>query len=636
MLVDLDPIFRLGLKTCLDESPAFEVIAELGRASEILQRLEALTSEQLKGDARQSPVELVIWSVDIRYANQPINSGVPQLLRSRFPDIPLCVLLGQNDSWLLQELWQGGVQGCWLKDANQVALLAAMRQIASGQKVWDARLLSQLSTETEVQKVRLRRTTGLGRLVNTARQSLGNRGLREIELGISELDQLLARAGLGVWERLVLEGRFREMQMARRFVQGIVLPGAVSTRMPKGGQRTTSAVPWPNQRESEWQMPVTDAVTIDAPVSTPSAAALIKTETSMSQGTANASPSVALGAVVISENQFQTYKSALIETLIAKLSQGLQNLTSEPLEIDILTPTKRQELFFIILRLLEETIDDLRFSQVSPNQLKMQRSLILHEIWQRATADFFGKYVMLPMADQAEVQLVPKLLDEADAVESAILSKIPLVEDWMTHLIFQTPLQVNNQPVKIGSPEAMRQAETLLENLVIRVANAVVAPLLNQFGSVELVKQTFYDRRWISTREIERFRNALSWKYRMREFFKDPKNIFESQVPVLVLSDMGIRCQEVYTPRDDELRQLNGIPLLVTLALEARDAIAPPLRASFTWVGRGVVYVLTQVVGRGIGLIGRGILQGIGTAWHEARDPSRPPSRSPSNTEDFR
>ena len=148
---------------------------------------------------------------------------------------------------------------------------------------------------------------------------------------------------------------------------------------------------------------------------------------------------------------------------------------------------------------------------------------------------------------------------------------------------------------------------------------------------MELVKQTFYDRRWITTREIERFRNALSWKYRMNQFFGEPKHIFESQIPVLVLTDMGIRNQDLYAPRDEELRRLSGIPLFVTLALEARDAIAPPLRASFTWVGRGVVYVLTQVVGRGIGLIGRGILQGVGTAWQETQGTRPHSNRRDSN-----
>jgi hypothetical protein len=45
-------------------------------------------------------------------------------------------------------------------------------------------------------------------------------------------------------------------------------------------------------------------------------------------------------------------------------------------------------------------------------------------------------------------------------------------------------------------------------------------------------------------------------------------------------------------------------------------------------VGSGLVYVLTEVVGRGIGLVGRGILQGIGSAWQDtkiSRDSDRLP-----------
>jgi hypothetical protein len=62
-----------------------------------------------------------------------------------------------------------------------------------------------------------------------------------------------------------------------------------------------------------------------------------------------------------------------------------------------------------------------------------------------------------------------------------------------------------------------------------------------------------------------------------------------------------------------------GVPLVVTIALEARDAIAPRLRSTLSVLGSGVVYVLTEVVGRGIGLIGRGILKGLGNAWQDVR-----------------
>jgi hypothetical protein len=65
-------------------------------------------------------------------------------------------------------------------------------------------------------------------------------------------------------------------------------------------------------------------------------------------------------------------------------------------------------------------------------------------------------------------------------------------------------------------------------------------------------------------------------------------------------------------PRDRELRQLGLLQQLVTLALEARDALAPQLQNLVKGLGDLVVVVLTQVVGRAIGLVGRGIAQGMG------------------------
>ncbi|MFN5161930.1 MAG: DUF3685 domain-containing protein, partial [Cyanobacteriota bacterium] len=50
----------------------------------------------------------------------------------------------------------------------------------------------------------------------------------------------------------------------------------------------------------------------------------------------------------------------------------------------------------------------------------------------------------------------------------------------------------------------------------------------------------------------------------------------------------------------------------VTLALETRDALAPQLQNLIRGLGDLVVVVLTQVVGRAIGLVGRGIAQGMG------------------------
>jgi hypothetical protein len=55
------------------------------------------------------------------------------------------------------------------------------------------------------------------------------------------------------------------------------------------------------------------------------------------------------------------------------------------------------------------------------------------------------------------------------------------------------------------------------------------------------------------------------------------------------------------------------------MLLEVRDAIAPPWQAVTTFFGNVLVYVLTEIIGRGLGLVGRGVLQGLGQAWQERR-----------------
>ena len=66
-----------------------------------------------------------------------------------------------------------------------------------------------------------------------------------------------------------------------------------------------------------------------------------------------------------------------------------------------------------------------------------------------------------------------------------------------------------------------------------------------------------------------------------------------------------------------EAGELTGIPWLSTIVIEIRDAIAPLVRRLVALAGSGVVFVLTQVIGKGIGLISKGVIQGIGSTLKE-------------------
>ncbi|RMD67882.1 MAG: DUF3685 domain-containing protein, partial [Cyanobacteria bacterium J149] len=66
-------------------------------------------------------------------------------------------------------------------------------------------------------------------------------------------------------------------------------------------------------------------------------------------------------------------------------------------------------------------------------------------------------------------------------------------------------------------------------------------------------------------------------------------------------------------PRYQELNTIKGIPWGVTILIELRDSLAKGVKSLGDSLGKLLVYLLTEVVGKGIGLIGKGILQGIGS-----------------------
>ena len=116
----------------------------------------------------------------------------------------------------------------------------------------------------------------------------------------------------------------------------------------------------------------------------------------------------------------------------------------------------------------------------------------------------------------------------------------------------------------------------------------------------------------ISTRELERLRNQLNSQTRWMNLIQRPIQLYESKRILFIFKEGTIEPLILTEPRDDELSQLNWIQQQVALLLEARDALSPQIQAFVKRFGDLMVVLLTQVLGRAIGLIGRGIAQGMG------------------------
>ena len=606
MLIDDDPVFRLGLRIWLEPFSDLQVVAEAETGVEALQTLENRLGQSSNGTNSKPPtksaetaasiegLDLVILDLGLGQGDSTQIPGLKlcQQIRGQFPQLPILVLSAQTEPVLQAAARQAGATGYGLRGMPVRTLAQLIRQVALG------RTGRQISLADASQSAKPAVTPDF---FSTLRIRLRISGQQQIEAAKAEVLAEQQSPNISPLYRAVLGGRYRELQAA----QGLL-------------NRLLATPQFPNDLETVRQTdsPMATVGETAAPLTSRSGIVLPRANRpNQTRSPASSLTKAAAGDLSTSVGDLQTH---LFEAVFSKLQSNLNSNPSIPLEIDILRTEKKRELLYLALRKLEDVLDDLSHAGVQPGQLPEKCPEILRDLWQTLTIEFFGKYYTLQV-DNLEQALVKQLLEDADIVQQEILNVIPLAPDLFAYLLFQESLMIEGTPYLARTPEAIGQAQKLLENLLIQVANAVIQPLLNQFADVESIKANFYHRRLMSTREIERFRNDLSWRYRWNAYITEPKAIFESQYRLFVLTEQGFQTIPIYAPRRQELEQLDGIQFAVTLALETRDAIAPRLRVAISLIGSGLVYILTEFVGRGIGLIGRGILQGIGSAWQDRR-----------------
>ncbi|MFN5611997.1 MAG: DUF3685 domain-containing protein, partial [Pseudanabaena sp.] len=539
-------------------------------------------------------LDLNLGAKNLELGESSQHSGLElcQRVKSEYPKLPILLLSSNQSPELVQTAWRIGVEGFCLKGTNLDELIIAIRQVASGSRyLGDCIRLSTDPTAQLNQSDSLVKNLPEQTVVAIVRRNFYLSGIRGIDRVLAEVKANLANTNsdqLGDQiTKMVLAGQARELQAARWLVNRL------------WGQKTASVndsvsnVPNIFEQISQPNQEISDR----------------STNTAQNQYEQKSS------------NNALAVQASLWDKTVKKLQSSLLNSSKTPLEIDVLKDEKKRQLLYIALRQIEQSMTDLRFSQINPSQLEVKIPDILKNIWQETVINFFGKYYVLnDIANiDAEVNVVDVLLNDVASIQIEFLDKIPQFDNFLSHLLFETELIVDNSTAAIGTTEAMQRVELILDNLIIQIANAVIQPLLNNFANIEEIKHNFYRYNLLATREIERFRNDLSWKYRIEKYISDPRFIFESRHMLLTFSDHGIRKVNIYTPRNQELQNLEGVQLAVTLALELQDAIAPRLKSAIAFIGSGFVYVLTNVIGRGIGLIGRGVLQGIGNAWQDSR-----------------
>ncbi len=541
-----------------DRDPIFRLglCTALGDYAEFSVELVAETSEDIfeSLDRAIIPDILILgWSYD-----DPESDSCWQLcqqLLARSPELMILLLASGLTTQELEKIQGLGIRGYCLKGTNIDTLVFALNCIRSGEIYWQGN-----NPPVPVEQ----------NLWQKALSSFTNTGQQEISQDIQAIENRLADNDIPPLDRLLLLGRKRELKAANWLVQRL---SSTKQNIPTDRSQPPPILP-------------------EAP------------EIQLS--------TVPQFAIVFGNSD--SVVSRIFNRVSKDISIGLVNNTDLWLEIDILQPHKKQELLFIILEGLANSLQDLDREQ----ELALQIRVGLRSLWsQSALQFFFDNYENSIEVDKVEFKKL--LVQEYTTFQENIFNKIYFASELLTYLAWEYPLTIDRVTYRVDSPEAIARATNLLHNLTLRIANGAMQLILNYFSDLESFKYKLYQKNYRSSRAIANFRNEISWGYRSEKYWLTPKDIFESSYQILTLSQGKIINLSIYAPRTVELSQLQGLPWLVTIILELRDAIAPRLRSVLGLLGSSLVFTLTQIIGKGIGLIGKGIIQGLGSTIREPK-----------------
>ncbi|MFM7238927.1 MAG: DUF3685 domain-containing protein [Cyanobium sp.] len=300
---------------------------------------------------------------------------------------------------------------------------------------------------------------------------------------------------------------------------------------------------------------------------------------------------------------------ALRQRLQQAVAAEPENHSGQLLAFDGLQAERRRDLLLALLEQLENLRHNLQHQDQSSETIRQRWRELQPLLRQQALRQMAGPYVQLPREGTLQ-PVVDTLLGQSDL--SAEDPELPDPQSMLAALLQARPLVVDGRLRAADEPQSVLYLEMLLANWLVRSAELISGEVLALSAEWPELRRYLLRENLLPTRNLERLRNQLNAQQRWLNWVERPVQLYESRRALFCLQDGGIGRLDLTEPRDGELKRLPWPQQLVTLALEVRDALAPQVQNIVRSIGDLFVVLLTRVVGRAIGLVGRGIAQGMG------------------------
>ena len=275
------------------------------------------------------------------------------------------------------------------------------------------------------------------------------------------------------------------------------------------------------------------------------------------------------------------------------------------LGIDLLkTEIKKDLLYISVFRIEEVYTKLLEKGQPKDTMEKKGKSLFL-QCLKKGCEDF------LTQQYGYKVQISTAILKQS------LYTQI-LLKDL--ELIFQLPFYALLDPnaslflliyYPVYESGSERFIEALIDHIVLEISNCIVYFSIVKFSSVYAFRQTLYRSKFLSLRNFERFKNNLNWQLVTKQYIQHPVDLYNNRYEILILRVDGIYCRTIYANRSKKIAYLTNFSLLTVTLIELKDFVNSRLDETIYFLSKSIRFTLTSVFGQIIGLIWRGIIEGL-------------------------
>ncbi len=183
----------------------------------------------------------------------------------------------------------------------------------------------------------------------------------------------------------------------------------------------------------------------------------------------------------------------------------------------------------------------------------------------------------------------------------------------------KTPVGLENKSAATSTTNYTIGSLSVSTSAQNNTAEETLSPSLASFSTTSLEASwwpVFAHPRVASTRQLQRFSNRLLLSRWIDTTFYSVVAAYDDRLPLFTLCSPGgmLRVRQAPVRRAAQLAGLTGLRYYVSLILEAVDAAAPTLKMMWERATAAVAWLLTYGLGRGIGLVWKGLKIGVSSA----------------------